>query len=45
MGFKPEKLMEVAQKRKAAMVLKNCRVVNVFSGEIEEETSHWRRGI
>ncbi|MGI6704263.1 MAG: adenine deaminase [Clostridia bacterium] len=37
MGFKPEKLMEVAlKKRKAAMVLKNCRVVNVFSGEIEE---------
>ena len=37
MGFEPEKLMEVAlKKRKAAMVLKNCRVVNVFSGDVEE---------
>jgi adenine deaminase len=37
MGYKLERLMEVAQKkRKAERVLKNCRVVNVFSGEIEE---------
>jgi adenine deaminase len=37
MGYKIERLMDVAlKKRKAERVLKNCRVVNVFSGEIEE---------
>ncbi|HZX46825.1 MAG TPA: hypothetical protein VFF83_06090 [Clostridia bacterium] len=37
MGFKIERLMDVAlKKRKAERVLKNCRVVNVFSGEIME---------
>jgi len=37
MGYKIERLMDVAlKKRKAERGLKNCRVVNVFSGEIEE---------
>ncbi|MFA7214804.1 MAG: adenine deaminase [Bacillota bacterium] len=37
MGFVPEKLMEVAlKKRRAALVLKNGSIVNVFSGDIEE---------
>ncbi len=37
MGFELKNLMDVARKkRKAARVLKNCRIVNVFSGEIED---------
>ncbi len=36
-GFELRKLMEVALKeRKGTLVLKNCKIVNVFSGEIEK---------